>query len=432
VLVAAGLLMAGDALAGAAEQQPGDAPPVETLVARALAAAPSLAARRERVEAARLAAQAADVPPDPSIEFEFRGGQFPAWTLGSDPMSMIGASVRQPLLTGGRKQARRAEAEAEVGVRQAQAAQSATDLATAVRTAYARLYAIDRERAVLGDAREIARLLAETVTARYAAGGADQASALRAQLEQTRLAQRGTDLEAERQVATASIDRLLNQPPDTPLGEVRSLPAPPLPDAMSRLPDLAAERAPDVLVQRAGVNAAARGVDAARAELHPTFTVGGGLYWQGGTGRIATATFGVEWPARKSRKQLPLLAASERTLDAARHDLEDASAATRAEAAELLAGIERDDRQVEQYRSALLPQSSATFDAVRASYLTGRGEFSSVLDEFRRWTDLRVELAGLEADRFALGSRLDALVGSLAPAAAPAAVPEPPSSKEPR
>lgn len=409
----AAVLAAGDEPGGGRAPAPvGVAPPVEELVARALAASPSLAARRARIEAARLAARTADVPADPMVEFMYQDAGFPKWTVGSEPMSMIGASIRQPLLTRGRRDARRAAADADVDVKRAEAAQSATDLATAMRTAYAELYAIDRERAILDDSREIARLLAETAMARYSAGSADQASVLRAQLEQTRVTQRGVDLDARRTSAVVSINRLLNQPPDTPLGEVRSLPPPaPLADAMTRLPDLAAAHAPEVSARQADVSAAVRRVDVAKAELHPSYTVGGGLYWQGGFDRVVSVTFGVEWPLRKERKQLPMLAASERELDAARHDLEDAAAGMRAEAARLVAEIERSDRQIEQYRSALLPQSAAAFDAVRSSYLTGGGDFSSLLDEFRRWTDARVELAGLEAGRFALASQLAALAG---------------------
>ena len=435
LLVAGGDLTANAGEPGRSGAPPaGVAPPVEELVAKALAAAPSLAARRARVEAAQLAVRAADVPADPMVEFEYRDGGFPKWTIGSDPMSMIGVSVRQPLLTKERKSARRASAEADVGLRRAEAGLSASGLSTAVRTTYAELYAVDRERAILDDTQEIARLLVETAMARYTAGATDQASVLRAQVEQTRVSQRAIDLDARRTALVVSINRLLNEPPDTPLGEVRSLPEPlRLADSSTRLPDLAAAHAPDVSTRQADVSAAARRVEVARAELRPNYTVGGGLYWQGGVDRVVSVTFGVEWPARKSRKQLPLLAASERELEAARHDLDDAAAGMRAEAARLVAEIARDDRQIEQFRSAVLPQSAATFDAVRASYLTGSGDFSSVLDEFRRWTEARVELVGLEAGRFALRSQLAALVNAPAPGDSAGVVSEGlPSPKESR
>jgi outer membrane protein TolC len=388
-----------------------EAPPVEELVARALANAPSVAARRARLVAAQAAVQAADVLPDPMIEFEFRDGGFPRWTIGSDPMSMLGATIRQPLLTKGRKAARRATATAEIGVRHAETDAAACDLTMAVRTEYSRLYAIDRERSILGDSEEMARLLTETATARYASGGSDQATVLRAQLEGIRLSERATDLDAERSAIVVAINRLLNQAPETPLGEVRQLPEPPpLTGAWSGLPDVAAKLAPEVSVRQADVVAATRRVEMAREELRPNLTAGGSLFWQGGVDRVVSVTLGVEWPWRKDRKQRPMIAAAERELEAAQDELEDAASGMRAEAARLVVEIRRAEEQIARYRSGLLPQSSAVLDAARASYLGGRGDFASVLDEFRRWIDIRVELARREASRFAARAQLGVLV----------------------
>jgi outer membrane protein TolC len=168
--------------------------------------------------------------------------------------------------------------------------------------------------------------------------------------------------------------------------------------------------APEVTVRKTEVAVASRKVDVALQDLRPTFTVGGGFYWQGGTDRLATATLGIEWPARKDRKQLPAITASRHELDAAMADLQDTSAAVRADAARLVAQIHGAEDQIIRYRSGLLPQSSATFDAARSSYLAGRGEFAAVLDEFRRWTDLRVELVRREAVRFSARGQLEVLV----------------------
>lgn len=414
------VLLGGGPLAGTVNASqnnpsvPGEAPPappVGELVARALANAPSIAARRARLEAAQAALESADVLPDPSVEFEFRDGGFPRLTLGSDVMSMVGATVRQPILTPGRRSARRAEAVAEVDQRHAETDATACDLTAAVRLRYGRLYAIDRERAIVRDAEEMARLLAETASARYSAGESDQTTVLRAQLERTRLGERAVDLDTERLVVVATLNRLLDQPPATPLGEVRELPeALPLPGAFTALPDLAASVAPDVSVRKAEVAAASMRVDLARQELRPSYTLGGAFYWQGGTDRIAAVSVGVEWPLRKNQKQRPAIAASERELEAARYDLQDTAAQTRADATRLIAEIRRAEEQIVRYRQGLLPQSSAALDSARASYLGGRGDFASVLDEFRRWTEIHIELAQREASRFAAWGQLDVLV----------------------
>jgi outer membrane protein TolC len=384
---------------------------VEELVARALVSAPSIAARRARVAAAQATAKAADVLPDPMLEFEVKDGGFPKWTLGEDPMSMIGATIRQPLVSKGRKASRVAAATAEIEVRQSEAGAGAADLTAAVQTAYSSLYAVDRERAILRDAEELARLLAETAMARYASGASDQAVVLRAQLECTRLAERVADLEAERSTLVVAMNRLLNQPPDTPLGEVRALPEPqPRTAAPAGAAEAAANQAPSVSTRKADVVAALRKIEMLKEELHPNWTVGGSVFWQGGVDRVVSFTVGVDLPWRKDRNQQPLIAASERELEAARYELADTSAAMQAEAARLTVEIGRAEDQINRYRSGLLPQSSAALDAARASYLGGRGDFASVLDEFRRWTEIRVELARREASRFAACAQLDILV----------------------
>jgi outer membrane protein, heavy metal efflux system len=413
----------------------GAAPALDELVARALANAPSIAARRARLAAAQATLPAADVLPDPMVEFEWRDGGFPKWTLGSDPMSMIGGTIRQTLTSKGRKDTRRASAAADIDVRHAEVDATACDLTMAVRTEYSRLYAIDQERSILRDAEEMATLLADTAVSRYASGGSDQSAVFRAQLERTRLSERATDLDADRTMSVATLNRLLNLPADTPFGEVRSLPDPPaLNAAMASLPSEAANVAPEVAVRKADVVAAEKRVEVARVELKPTWTIGGSFFWQGNSDRVVAFTVGMEWPARKDRRQGAMVTASERELEAARFDLQDTAAGMQAEAARLVAEIARADAQIVRYRSGLLPQSSAALDAARASYLGGRGEFASVLDEFRRWTEIRVELARREASRFTARGQLDVLVNPADHGAwehhAPAKNPE--SKKEPR
>jgi outer membrane protein TolC len=119
---------------------------------------------------------------------------------------------------------------------------------------------------------------------------------------------------------------------------------------------------------------------------------------------------GVELPLWKKRKQEPLVAAAEGERRAAELELASAAAEVRAEASRLLVESETASRQIVRYRDAILPQSSAALDATRSSYLGGRGEFASVLDEFRRWIEVRVQLARRESDRYSALVRLDALL----------------------
>jgi outer membrane protein TolC len=413
VTLGVGVLLAFVPVAGAQttpEAVSGVALPVEALVARAFDRAPSLAARRARVEAAEAAVHAAGALPDPMIEIEYQDFNFPEWTVGSDPNSMIGGSYRQPLSSRGRRRAQRAVAEAEVGQRLAVQVAAATDLASQVRLLYARLFVLDRERETLLAAEELTRLLEVTATARYAAGQGDQASVLRIQLERTRLGERQLDLDTERIATQAALNRLTDDPPDTPVGRVAELPVGTTPSSTTPVGDVAVERAVDVAVRRSEVDLASRQVEASREELKPSWTVEGGYYWQGGTDRMVNFLVGVELPVWKKRKVEPLIAAAESGRRAAQLELAGAVAEVRAEAWRLLVESETATRQITRYREAILPQSSAALDATRSSYLGGRGEFASVLDEFRRWIEVRVQLARRESDRYSALVRLEAVL----------------------
>jgi outer membrane protein TolC len=396
------------------------APPVERLVDRALSRAPSVEAKRARLDAVEVAATAADALPDPMVEFEYRAGNFPRYTIGSDPNSMLGASVRQGLLNKGRREARRAVAKAGIAQGRAELDTLTTTLATAVRVLYARLFVADREQETLADAGQLLGLLEATALARYASGASDQASVLRVQLERTRLGERLADVANERFAATAALNRLTDDPPETLIGRVRELQVTTPPSAQSSaqlsaqpgesLLLAAVQQAPEIALRHAEIEVASRQVAEAREELRPSWSVGSGLYWQGGLDRMATFNVGIELPFWKARKQLPLIAAAERELRAALVELANTSAEVRAEAARLAVEWQTADAQIERYRSAILPQNTAALDATRSGYLAGRGDFVSVLDEFRRWIDVRVGLARREADRYAARARIDGLL----------------------
>ncbi len=386
------------------------APPVEELIAAALDRAPSLEALRSRLAAAREMVAPAGALPDPMIEVVLQDMSFPKYTVGSDQMSMIGPDVRQDLPWPGKREARRDVARAAVASRGAEVEQLKRQVAMQVRTLYARLFALDREREYLGAAREMLDMLGATAASRYSAGEDGQESVLKAQLEASRLGERTDDLAAERATLVAALDRLLDRGGSEPIGVVAALPtiAPPPPP----WDGLAVAHSPEVAARQAEVTAAERRAAAARLDLKPDLTTGAAVGLRGGFDPAVTLRFGMTLPLWRKEKQAPLIRAADVETEAARADLRDAEAQARAEAASLAAEWDRAGRQVERYRQAIVPQTSATVDAARAEYLTGRGDFLTVIDDFNRWLDARVQLAAREADRYAVWARFQALAGN--------------------
>lgn len=402
----------GAATAAGAATAPGDtvAPVViDSLVAEALARSPALAALRAREAAAVARVAPAGALPDPMVEVMLQDVGFPTLTLGEQEMSMASVEVRQGLLWPGRRRTRRAAASAEAGLAGAGAAALRRTLIAEVRAGAAELYALDREQAILGSARELLDLLAATVAARYASGDGDQEAVIKQQLERARLDERIADLAAERAGVVAELNRLRDRPGGAPLGMVAVLPEPPVP--APDWPDSAAARAPGVTVQRAALRAAERRLEVARLDDRPGLSAGAGYGYRDGYDPVVTLRLGVELPLWRGGKQAALRRAAAWELEAARRDLAGARADADAEAAGLAARRRRDEAQVALYREAIVPRTSAAFDAARAAYLADRGDFATVAEDFRMWLDARVELARREARRYATWASGEALRG---------------------
>lgn len=400
----------GQSVAIADTVPPGD---VEAFVADVLAHSPSLEALQARGAAAAQGIRAAGALPDPLLEFMLQDVGFPSLTLGREEMSMAGVEVTQGLLWPGKRRARAAAATAEAGVAATEVTAFRRQLAAETRLLVAALYALDRERDLLNSSRELLDLLASTVTARYATGEEDQEAVLKQQLAVVRLDERLADLAASRAGLAAEINRLRGRSGDATVGVIASLPdvAPPAPAPEAT----AVTNAAEVVVRRAGLQAAQARLTLARAEKHPNAMAAAGYGYRNGFDRVVTLRFGLELPLWSGRRQEPQARAAAYEFAAAKHELAAAEAAADAEATRLAAAWRRDEAQVLLYRESILPRTSAAFDAARANYLVGRADFATVAEDFRMWFEARVELARREADRFSVWARITALVGETTP-----------------
>jgi cobalt-zinc-cadmium efflux system outer membrane protein len=394
-------------------QDGSNAPPPDELVALALQRAPSLAALAARVQEARELVRPAGALPDPMVELMVQDIGFPRWTVGEEDMSMVGPQITQGIPFPGKRGARRQAAQAEVAVKAAELESLRREVERDLRSLYARLYALDQERQALTSGRELLELLAGTVRERYSAGVAEQEAAVKAQLAGSRLEERLDDLVAQRKGLVASVNRYLDQPGDAPLGRVAMLPeaiVPPVPWEAA-----VAQNSPEVAVRRAEVQASERRLRVARVELRPDFLAGAGVGFRGGRDPAVTLRLGLDLPLWSAQRQIPMIRAAEQDLEATRQALRDAEAIARAEAARLEADWQKADRQVRRYAQAIVPQTGMALEAARSSYLAGRGDFSTVIEDFNLWLEARIGLAQRETERFTTWAELQAVIGSSGP-----------------
>lgn len=394
-----------------------EAPPLAELLSLAERRSPRLVAL-----AARLAAAEERVGPEgalanPMVEARLQNVGLGRWSLGDEEMSMLELGVRQTLPWPGKRQARRDLARAETATVAAELASARRELVREVTTLVARLYALDRERGVLEEAHELLELLAATVTARYGAGEGEQEAVLKVQLELAMHDERRIEVAGERAEVEADLRGLLDLPAGSPIGVVTTLPpVSPLPEGVARL---AAERAAEVAVRRAMETASDRRLATERNELRPDFTAAGGVGLRGANDPVLLLGLGIELPFWRKSRQEPRIRAAEHDLDAVRAERREAEISARAAGERLLGSWWRLDGQLRLSSEAILPQSSAAFDAARTAYLHGQGDFSTVVEDYGRWLDARVAQARLEAERLAVRVQIAALLGEEGDAASP-------------
>jgi outer membrane protein TolC len=251
------------------------------------------------------------------------------------------------------------------------------------------------------------------VRERYSAGVGEQEAAVKAQLTLSRLDERLDDVAAERAALVASVNRYLDQQGDAPLGRMATLPGAIVPPTPWEA--VVTENSPEVAVRRAEVQAAERRLRVARLELKPDFLAGAGVGFRGGMDPAVTLRLGMDLPLWSAQRQMPMIRAAEQNLGASRQGLRDAVAVARAEAARLEAEWRRADLQVMRYEQAIVPQSNLALDAARSSYLVGRGDFSTVIEDFDLWLEARTGLAQREAERFATWAELQTVIASSGP-----------------
>ena len=383
-----------------------DAPPIEEIVSKALEQSPALAAQRAKISSLHEQVGPAGALSDPMIELNAEESFMPSPAFSKGTLEF-----RQELPFPGKLESRRKAASADASRQVAELKKAERKLVSDVRTTYAKIYALDQERKYLDVAKDLLKLISETASARYSAGEGDQEALIKSQLAVSQLYERQQNLQAERRELVAEMNRLLNQPGDQPLGEVTKLPEVKAPVKDTEESVL---NTPDVATQNAAVMAAERRLDSARKEVYPDFLVGLG----GGVARnyvnntqmpMAMLKFGVTLPIWQKSKQRPMIRAAEYEWKMAAEEQRDTEAMVRSEFTRLQSEWQKNEKLIVLYKQAILPQTDAALSAARSSYLTGRGVFITVIEDFNMWLESRIELARRESERFTTWAELESL-----------------------
>jgi outer membrane protein TolC len=384
-------------------------PPLGTTVQGLLAWAeqhnPELTATQYETDAAEARVQPAGALPDPTFRVEWQ--DFPS--RENSPAS-VKYTLSQTFPLWGKRDLKRAAAEADVEQARARRRALAAELRAKVKTAFAQYYQAWRAVALTDEMLLLLREIEKLARVRYANGLAPQQDVLKAQTEQTTLRADRIAREAEQRQARARLNAVLGRLATAPLAEPRALPELPKPAALTGLEERVRHTNPVLLAQSAQITAAEQTQRLVEKNRYPDLTVGVSPIQRKGQFDRWELMLEVNIPLQQQTRRSQ---ESEATalLAAAQARQENNINQVLGELQEALAGLEAARRQFQLLKTSLLTQAELTLQSALVNYQTGRVDFTTVLDAQRQIRQVRLDYLKAEAEQQIRLAEIERLVG---------------------
>lgn len=376
----------------------------------ALSADPAVIARESRALALQEQAIADGQLPDPKLLLGVSNLPLDDFSLKKEPMSQVVAGLRQAFPRGDTLKYRREYTEwmgraESAGVRRVRA-----EILRDVRQTYLELYYQEQAARIVAQNRNLFEQLVDITRAHYASGRVSQQDVLQAQLELSRLDDRATRIDAQRDIQRAALARWIGAAAGETLdGEFPPLPALP---ALSVLEAGLAQH-PAIRSASARVQAGQRQVMEAREQYKPGFDVGVEYRKRFGNNAdgsdrpdMMAALLTLDLPVFSDKRQDKHLSASRLQTEVAVQLREQALRELQRTLAGDYARWQRLGEQQRLYRDHLLREAADNAEAAVHAYQSGTTEFTALVRARIGELDIRLQAIRIRVDRAAAHARL--------------------------
>jgi len=363
---------------------------IEQAVAATLANNPELASLQAQVEAMRTVPSQTGALPDPVLSINAMNVPTDTFDLDQEPMTQIQVGFSQALPFPGKRKLRMEVVDHEVEAIESMLGERRNAKIAEVRVAWWGLMNFDLALQIVGQNKDLMRDFVDIAQTKYRVGSGLQQDVLLAQLELSRLLDRELQLRGRRTGAQATLNALMDRPPDWEISLPAFPPSKSLPDlpAPESLLQQAGATRPLIDVQRDLVEAAQARLNLAERDRYPDFKLGVGYGFRQGedpirnTGRsdFASVMLSVTVPLYSGSKQSKAI--EQRTHEVSRQNLmlRDTVQTVAASVYRGIAdyGAARD--QVVLYETAIIPQAQQTVSSMLAGYQVNQVDFLSLIN----------------------------------------------------
>jgi outer membrane protein TolC len=254
-----------------------------------------------------------------------------------------------------------------------------------VRTAYYDLSHIYRTTEVTQRNKRILEDFAKIAETRYAVGEGIQQDVFKAHIEVSKMVDDLIMLGQRKRALEAKLNALLNRPPETPVGEPEEVVLREFPFALEELQSMALEMNPTLKGMKKMIEAKEKAYALAKREYYPDFNLKF-AYGQRDNGPemkrrdMLTGMIEMNIPIFYKSKQ-------DRKVAETKADFLATEAQYRAMKNEVLfmitdmaSMIQRGERQIDLYKTGILPQTSLQINSAMSAYRVNKADFMTLLD----------------------------------------------------
>ena len=308
------------------------------------------------------------------------------FSFKDEDMTMKEFSLSQKLPFPGKRPLMRAMAEKEAEAVSTEIQAKAHQVIKDIKAAYYELSHVYRAAGVIQRNKELLESFAKIAESRYSVGEGIQQDVIKAHVEVSKMVDELL-MQAQRQKALeAKLNSLLNRPPETSVGKPEEVVYRKFPLTIGELQTMASEMNPTLKGMKKMIEAKERAYALAKREYYPDFNLklayGQRDKAPDGKNRfdMLTGMMEINIPIFYKTKQ-------DRKVAETKVDIQAAEAQYRAMKNEVLfmvtdmvSMIQRVERQLELYKTGIIPQASLQINSALSAYRVNKADFMTLLD----------------------------------------------------
>jgi outer membrane protein, heavy metal efflux system len=394
-------------LVGAADETAEPRLDLSGLIRELEAANPEIKAARQRWESAKAVVPQVQTLPDPRLQ------------LGYQRMPMVPPVVEGVMYGVGQEIPfpGKLKLKGEVAQRDAERLEQEylavrLRLIASLKEAYYSLHFIHKSSDIVERNKVLLTQFEKTAKARYSVGQAAQQDVFRAQVEISRVLDRLAVLDQQKESLHAAINRLLNRPPDGPLGTPEEVHSTLLTLPLQELNRRANAFSPALLATAKSIDRSERSVSLAKRQYYPDFDVTAlGIRNDKINDNGYQIMVGIKIPLFYETKQKQGVHEAVANLESAREDFTAARQDLLFQVKDSFVQAQRAERLITILRDAIIPQATLGLQAAQASYAVGKVDFLTLLNSLLILQDSQLELHGEIVNHEKALARLEAVTG---------------------